>query len=362
MPPAEKPGFSTSAPRAGSHGALALAGALLALSHAVAASAAPKDEGAAAAGEQASRPYRDASRLVLSGHPDEACPMFKESDRLAPANGTRLELAKCYESTLRPASAWTLYIAVADAEGPGGNRKREAEARGRAAAIEPRLPRLVVSVSDEVKALPGLAVELDGAPVRGFGTAVSVDLGQHAVRASAPGKLPWERKVAVQQLGDTVEVTLEDMEDEASDIVSSLKDDPERNRLLPPPVRVGPDPEQQKLMWVMGGIAIVGVGAGSTFGGLAISKWDDVELAAKDGCRDPARYQGCSTAVRELQVRASSFATISTFSFIAGTTALAGTALLWFTLPATEARQSAGLQVTPVLGAGSAGASVHGAF
>jgi hypothetical protein len=115
-------------------------------------------------------------------------------------------------------------------------------------------------------------------------------------------------------------------------------------------------------MWVMGGIALVGVGAGSTFGGLALSKWDDVEVAAKGGCRDPARYKGCSSAVRELQVRASSFATISTFSFIAGITALAGTTLLWLTLPATDTRQTTGLKVTPVLGAGAASAVVQGAF
>lgn len=289
--------------------------------------------------------------------------MFKESDRLAPSNGTRLELAKCYESTRRPAAAWALYVEVAGADAFRGNKKREAEARARAAAIEPKLPRLLVSVSDEVKALPGLVVKLDGGAVQGFGTAVPVDPGGHVISASAPGKRAWERKVDVPEPGETVEVSLKVLEDQAPDFTSPVEDDPERHRLLPTPVRIGPDPVQRKLMWVTGGIALVGVGLGSTFGGLAISKWDDVAVAAKDGCRDPGGYKGCSNAVRELQVRASSFATASTFCFIAGTTALAGTALLWLTLPATDSsRRTTDLRVTPVVGVGSAGASVGGVF
>src|SRR5262245_20486444 len=87
--------------------ALALFTALLA----EASGAAPPEVRAAA--EQL---YQDAYNLARAGRHAEACPMLEESDRLDPANGTKLELAQCYERTRRPASAWVLYVTVADAD------------------------------------------------------------------------------------------------------------------------------------------------------------------------------------------------------------------------------------------------------
>jgi hypothetical protein len=75
-----------------------------------------------------------------------------------------------------------------------------------AAALEPRLPRLVIRVAAPV---PGLGVLRDGAPVDGalLGTAMYVDPGEHTVTATAPGHAPFEATVrAVEAQEATVEI------------------------------------------------------------------------------------------------------------------------------------------------------------
>jgi hypothetical protein len=115
-------------------------------------------------------------------------------------------------------------------------------------------------------------------------------------------------------------------------------------------------------MMVTAGLSVVGMGLGGAFGGLALSRWDEVKDAAPLGCRNPARYEGCTQAVGDLQVEASSFATVSTFCFMAGSVALAGTVLLFLTGPREIPRGLVSVQVAPVIGPGSTGGVVTGVF
>ena len=119
-------------------------------------------------------------------------------------------------------------------------------------------------------------------------------------------------------------------------------------------------------MLVTGGLAFTSIALGSLFGGMAISKWNDVEAVARTGCRDPEAYKGCDATVGDMEVDASSFATASTFCFLAGGLALAGTTILWITGPPSPRRSSArgvGLQIAPVVGPeGAGGALLRGTF
>jgi hypothetical protein len=194
------------------------------------------------------------------------------------------------------------------------------------------------------------------------------------VVATAPSRHPFAREVDVRQPGALVEVEIAELPvfDPHREPVSSAPPDGapaplpsgaalrprDVERPGPTPYGARPDPLHRSLMWVTGGLTLAGIAVGSTFGGLALSAWADVEDAARERCRNPARYQGCAQPVPALARRAMSYATVSDFSFIAAGAALAGTAVLWFTLPPDGPRPGARVELVP----GLVGGSVLGVF
>jgi hypothetical protein len=119
--------------------------------------------------------------------------------------GTLFNLAGCYAQIGRIASAWAAFRDVASAASAAGQIEREKVARERAAALEPRLSKLRISVPEEAVA-PGLEVQRDGVTVASliWGTDVPVDPGNHFVSASAPGREPWSAVVSVTEPGKVV--------------------------------------------------------------------------------------------------------------------------------------------------------------
>src|SRR5262245_29076470 len=112
---------------------------LVALGLVAAASAGEPSREAAAAAEAA---FDEGKRLAAKRLYEEACAKFEESQRLAPASGTLLNLADCYERLGRTASAWATFRAAAAEARARGKAARDEEARARAAALEPRLSKL----------------------------------------------------------------------------------------------------------------------------------------------------------------------------------------------------------------------------
>src|SRR5882672_2555090 len=53
--------------------------------------------------------FQEGQAALERGDLDIACPKLRESDRLDPANGTKLNLADCEEKRGHLASAWELY-------------------------------------------------------------------------------------------------------------------------------------------------------------------------------------------------------------------------------------------------------------
>ncbi|WP_438037541.1 hypothetical protein [Sorangium sp. So ce128] len=217
-----------------------------------------------------------------------------------------------------------------------------------------RAEQTAAEVSDEVKALPAA---LDGVAAKGAGAARPVEPGKHKVIAAAPARYALARDVEVTRTGEAVEVPVRALAPSAAaqDPAPSTGDiEPRR----PTPYGARPDPIHRNLMWVTGGLTLAGIALGSTFGGLAISTWDKVDDAAKTACANPRRYRDCAQPVPDLASKAMSYATVSDFSFIAASVALAGTAVLWLTLPSDGPRATARVQLAP----GVVGGSVVGAF
>jgi hypothetical protein len=132
------------------------------------------------------RLFQEGRALMLEGRYAEACPKLEESQRIDPHVGTLLNLAACHERQGKIATAWVEFQQALAAARAEGQAEREELARARIEALDPRVPRLSITVPASSRA----AVSLDGAPIHpgAFGKEMPVDPGGHVVVAVEPGK------------------------------------------------------------------------------------------------------------------------------------------------------------------------------
>ncbi len=152
--------------------------------------------------------FRSARELMRAGHYAEACRKLEQSQRLARAAGTLLNLAICHEQEGRLATAWLEYEESLGLAGRLNRPDREAVIRERMAALEPRIPHVRIVVTDDAR-VEGLAISQDGTdvPEVSWGVRLSLDLGKHTFRATAPGYRPWSTEIAVSE-GENVTVVV----------------------------------------------------------------------------------------------------------------------------------------------------------
>ncbi|MRG92211.1 hypothetical protein GF068_09755 [Polyangium spumosum] len=299
--------------------------------------------------------YQDAYLLAQKGETARACRLYEESNRLDPANGTKLELARCYEDTGRPASAWALYVAVAQAdEASGQNRARQTEARARARALEAELPRLVVVAPASASDREDLLITRDGVPVGEalWGTPMPVDLGAHTIRASTSDHRAWEGTVHVSKARETVTVAIPASSAWAPAPRDVVRGRDGRSTLGPPPA----------LSLALGGVALAGLVVGGACGAMAFRTWAEAEAMAPTQCRSPSGFSGCTQAVADKGAEASRFAAASTAGFVLGGAALAAGAFVWFTSAWDERPAVGRIEILPVAGPSGVGGLVRGAF
>ena len=312
-----------------------------------------------AAGDKAAAEalFDQGKKLMATGNAAAACPKFEESLRSAPGLGTMLWLADCYEVTGRTASAWGEFREAAAFAAERGD-PREKIARKRAAALDPKLSKLVIAVPKD-RAVPGLEIRRDGIVVKdaAWGTEVPVDPGTHTIVASAPNKKPWENTVRVPIGTGTTTVTvnaLADAEKPPPPPPSPVATTPSAPTPEPPaPERASQSP-QRTVGLVVAGVGVVSLGLGAYFGLRAKSQLDDSNAGHCNaaGVCDSAGLQG--------RVDALNSATASTIAFIAGGALAAGGAILYLTAPKT--RTPGSVSVGPTVAAGGAGVVARGAW
>ena len=284
--------------------------------------------------------FDKARPLAEAGNWAQACPLYAESQRLDPGIGTLYQLANCYEHIGRTASAWALFVEVADKSALKGQTERAEEGRRRAGLLEPKLVRLTVTVGAQTD---GLVVKRDG-EVLGqgqLGTALPIDPGKHVLDAEAPGKKPWHQDVDVSQ---TTEVA-----------VPALEDGPAVAVPPPGPPETAPSngyKVQRGIGIAVGAIGVVGVGLGSFFGFQSMSK--------KSNADSECVGKACSAQGLQDRNDAVTAGNISTVAFIAGGVLVAGGVVLWLTAKAPS--HQVGVRLVPVVGAGSGGLFLDGKF
>jgi len=225
------------------------------------------------AGALASRAlFDEARRLMQGGQFQEACPKLEESQRLRSGIGTQFNLAECYEKVGRYASSWSLYLRVAADTKALGQPDREQVARARAAALEPRVARLLLQVSAPVA---GLELTLDGSALGSatWGVATPVDPGEHIVLAQAPGHEPWRGVAQIPERADQVTLAVPELAPSTPALVPSRSDAPsDEPKGSPAPT----------LPYVIGGVGIGAVALSGLFGLSVLKKNGDAKKVCVD--------------------------------------------------------------------------------
>jgi len=274
--------------------------------------------------------FRDGKLLLKEGKIAAACDKFEASERLDPGVGTELNLADCREQNGQLATAWAMYRkAAANAKHAGNDAKREALARNRAAALEPRLSYLNIIVTEDVR-VDGLTITRDGTEVDDvlWNQRVAIDQGEYTIEAKAPKRVPWRSRVVIREEGvrKSVEVpelekkgkkpAAEEAEAEPQSKPPAAHDEPERA----PSKWTG----RRKLAIASGVLAIAGAAAGGALGAHAFSLEDESDkLCPKIACTD---MKGLS-----LNSDARAFALYADISYGVAGLAAVGAVVLWLT-------------------------------
>ncbi|WP_437741898.1 PEGA domain-containing protein [Sorangium sp. So ce1504] len=226
--------------------------------------------------------FKAARALVDKGDDAAGCPKFEASLALNPSASTQINIARCREREGKLATAWHDYhrALVLNRETAGEQRRRSLEevANKGIAALEPRVPKLVIVVKG---APAGMEVLRDGTalPAAALGEPLPVDPGPHEIRASAPGHQAETRSITLAE-GETTTVELT-LRPAAAAAASAATPPTKANE-----ARGGGTPTWA---WISGaaGIALAGASVGFLIDDLsAIS-------ALRENCRDVAGGTYC---------------------------------------------------------------------
>lgn len=298
--------------------------------------------------------FDEGKRLMAANNYAEACPKLVESQRLDPGGGTLFAIALCHEGEGKTATAWADYGVAQSEARRDGRKDREQAAADKAKALEPKLTKMRIVVTQKV---PGLELTRDGGMVgeAQWGLALPIDPGNHSFTAKAPGKVEWNGAVEIRGEGKTVDVNVPALAD-APKVVEPPPPPPKPVNLPPKnehPVETEKEWSAQKTWAVVaGGAGVVALGIGLGFGASAISQWNTV----KEKCPDKKCPAGTSTNIGD---SAGSAADVSTVLIGVGAGAVLAGVILWLTAPRDHERA---FRVAPTLTRDALGISLGGAL
>jgi len=274
--------------------------------------------------------FEDGKRLTSEGDYAQGCPKLLASFNLVPKLGTLLNLADCYERSGRTASAWARFTEAAALADRSGQQERADFARTHAAALAPRLSRIVITLTSPVA--EGLVVQRDGTAVdaAAFGTAVPVDPGPHTIEARAPHRQPWTSSVVVELDAGQRTVAIP---------VLALAGEPGAVAVPapfpvtePPPEPATPPSRSPQRTWaiVAGSVGLGGLAASLVIGALASRRYD--QSNTDGGCVNDR----CTSRGLDERSSASSIAGVATGLAVGGAVLLGAGAVLYLTAPSTR--------------------------
>jgi hypothetical protein len=262
-------------------------------------------------------------------------------------------LADCFEHEGKVASAWVTYKEAARAASIRKRTDWENLSRTRAAALEPKVPKLAIAPAAGAERVD-LQIARDDVPMSRseWGVAIPADPGPHTISASAPGRASFSKTVVLAANGATIDVQVPALEPNGGNEAfapatpnGALATAPGRDDSAFPP--------QKAIGLVVGGIGVVGIAVGAVAGVMTLGKRSDAAALCTsypNGCSD-------KTTARSLNDDAKGLATVSTIAFVAGGALAIVGAVLFLTAP----KPFASVRIAPSFGSIPSHASRRGA-
>jgi len=279
--------------------------------------------------------FRQGQTLLDAGKTEAACAKFEASEAWEIGLGTLLHLGDCYERAGRAASAWHTFLeaeAVAQAK---KDTERQQIAVERAAALEPKLAR-VVFVVPPMSRLAGLTVQLgtNTIPAGSWGMIIPVDAGSQHITAFAKGYRPWQMDLEVS------------------------RSEPHEYRITIPRLEPSPVPVSNRrgafrtAGVVTGSVGLAGIGAGAVFSVLSKNA-EDASTCAR----------GVVQCTPEKSSKASGYSEASTVSLAVGGALLATGVTLLVLAPSQDNQEKhAPLRVAAHVGGSGGRLLLEGAW
>jgi hypothetical protein len=292
---------------------------------------------ASAADPAAEAVFDEGLKAFEAGDYATACPKLETAVKLTKGEGLggTLLLAECWERQGRTASAWGLYRTVAARAAAQKQDERRAKAEAGEQRMAALLHRVEIVVAPDVAAIAGVEIRRgeELVPREAWGVALPVDPGAVVVRATAPGRTPFERTVEVPATSGATKIPIDTMAPAAAGAAPTKPADP-----APPAT---PPPPQERSGGGLGGLGIAGLVIGGTgvlaMGGSVIlaavakGQWSDAAAACPNAvCSDAADVEAVDDA--------RSLAGVGTAVFIGGAVlAAAGGTMLVIDLASGDA-------------------------
>jgi tetratricopeptide (TPR) repeat protein len=306
--------------------------------------------------------FKEGRELASQGNYQDACPKFEQSLALEVGLGTQFNLADCWEHIGRNASAQQLFLGAAASAKAVGQADREQVLRERAAALEPRIVKLVIEVDSTD---PRLTVKRDDLPLETaqYGRAVAIDPGSYTITAKSPGKKTWTKKVEVKPGQKVVTVSVPELDAEEAKPATlpakaaPAKAEPVKAVITPPPSNT----VDRDLNYPALGLAVFGATA-LTFGTYMGIRYKSANDDAKAVCPSGTGCtQGDISRHDDLVEKAKFNRAFSFVGFGAGIAAVTGSVLM-FALEKPKKSTSGSVHAAPAVAAGYYGAALSGSF
>jgi len=302
--------------------------------------------------------FREGQRLMKEEQYPEACEKFEASERMEPASGTEINLARCREKNGQTASAWAMYIKAAASAKKEKNDVRVTEAKSRAKELVDDLVYLTIEVPAEAE-LDDLVIKRNKVAIDRelWNQKVPVDPDDYTITAEAPGHKKWSEQITVKTKNKVIEVpplekrkgTPPDGDEHEGDEHDGDEHDGDKGVVKPPRVKAHPYRSEAITLAVIGGGSLV---LGSSLG-LYASRLESQSdsLCPMIKCAD---VHGV-----ELNKTARSYALVANISWGLGGAALITAGVLWYVGRPSPADH---VTIAPVVDRSSAGLAVGGRF